>query len=498
MSKTASISAAKFSIAISYPPIPSPKGSPLLTQNRQFQWTNTGNHIYPVIPASAATLLSKSGYQVYWDDAISTNLTPSVWFNQLLRRRPNLIVIETKTPVVKYHWQIIKKIKNHSSAHWSPIVVLMGDHVTAMPKESLQNSPVDYVLTGGDYDFMLQNLCDHLTHKTKLEPGFWYRSGKTILTTGQFSLVHHQLDSLPIIDRELTQWQLYAYHNNNYRYLPGAYIMSGRDCWWGKCAFCSWTTLYPGSQFRCFSVDRTVAEITNLVDNFHVREIFDDSGTLPVGQWLDDFCHRLISTGLNKKIRFSCNLRFGSVTANQYQLMAKAGFRLILYGFESANQTTLDRINKNNRVENAEKDLKLAKRVGLQPHVTIMLGYPWETTAEINNTLYTAKSLFRQGLIDSMQATIVIPYPGTPLFSDCKKQHLLLSTNWNDYDMRHPVIKTQLNPAEYPRLVQQLFKGIITPKFMLNQVLSIRSFEDFQHLLKYTYKFFQKLKDFSS
>ena len=38
----------------------------------------------------------------------------------------------------------------------------MGDHVTALPEESLENSKVDFVLAGGDYDFLLLKLLNNL------------------------------------------------------------------------------------------------------------------------------------------------------------------------------------------------------------------------------------------------------------------------------------------------------------------------------------------------
>jgi len=61
-------------ISISYPPIKSEKGIPLLAQNRQFQWFSHPTYIYPVVPAQAATLLSRSGYDVIWDDGIAEEL----------------------------------------------------------------------------------------------------------------------------------------------------------------------------------------------------------------------------------------------------------------------------------------------------------------------------------------------------------------------------------------------------------------------------------------
>ena len=111
----------------------------------------------------------------------------------------------------------------------------------------MRNSKVDFVLTGGDYDFLLRDLCGSLEAEgssfvirdsSLLEPGIWYRENEHIENTGIFQL-NHKLNDAPFIDRELTKWELYAYKNGNYRRTPGTYLMSGRDCWWGKCTFCS-------------------------------------------------------------------------------------------------------------------------------------------------------------------------------------------------------------------------------------------------------------------
>lgn len=494
MNKVISVVKKKFSISISYPPLESNKGIPFLAQNRQFQWTNTGNVILPVIPAYGASALKKLGYKVYWDDAIVEKITYKKWLKRLLKRRPSIIFIESKTPVIKRHWQIIKELKNK---YPKLITVLMGDHVTALPLESLKNCPVDHIITGGDFDFMMLNLVDHLVNKRKLEPGFYYRSKNKILNSGPFALKHHNLDTLPIIDRKLTKWQLYGQNNTNFRYKPGAYIMSGRDCWWGKCTFCSWTTTHPAGTFRTFSVEHTIKEIEYLV-SLGIKEIFDDSGTLPIGPWLNNLCKELIKRGLNKKVIFSCNMRFAALNQEQYNLMAKAGFRFILYGLESNNQKTLDKIDKNTKIADARKTLIMAKKAGLEPHVTIMIGYPWESLKEARSTLNAARQLFKDNLADSMQATIVIPYPGTPLFADCKKNNLLLTENWDDYDMRQPVMKSPISADDQLKLVRELFYGVLTPQFIWHKVTSIKNFSDIKYLSFYAVKYLQKLRDFSS
>lgn len=488
-------------IAICYPPLENSKGTPLLSQNRQFQWfTNplTAYSIYPVVPASAATLLKSRGYEVVWLDGVAEKWSWQEFVDRLLQEKPDVVVLETKTPVVKKHWEIIRQLKQLTANSQQLTTVLVGDHVTALPEESFYNSPVDYVLTGGDYDFLLLNLCEHLAHQAPLEPGIWYREGGVVKNTGVFAL-NHDLNSLPPIDRELAKWKLYAYKNSNFKKTPGTYTMFGRDCWWGRCSFCSWTTLYPGCDYRTVKVEKALDEVKMLVEKLGIREIMDDSGTFPVGEWLHQFCLGMIQRGLNKRVTIDCNMRFNAnLTQEDYDLMGRAGFRFILYGLESANQATLDRINKNLKVAQIEQGLMMAKKAGLEPHITIMVGYPWETKGDVERTLAMARDFFRRGLVDSMQATIVIPYPGTPLFRECQENSWLLTEDWDHYDMREPVMKTELSSAELQGAVRGLYRSFMSPQFFMRKIKSIRSWDDIKFLFFSAFKFLSKLTDFSS
>ncbi len=481
-------------VVIGSPPLDKEKKVPQLSQNRQFQWTVGGPlsyFIYPVVPAYAASLLKEKGYEVYWLDGPAEKLTYEQWEKKLLEINPDLLAIETKTPVVKYHWEIIKKLKIENC---KLKISLIGDHVTALPEESMKNCPVDFVITGGDYDFGLLSVADHLAKGKKLEGGIWSRESKK----PEVFKLNHRLDELPLIDRDLTKWKLYAYKNSNFYRAPGAYTMFGRDCWWGKCSFCSWTTLFPGEKFRVMSVKKAVAEVENLVENYGVREIMDDSGSFPVGDWLREFCEEIIKRGYQKKIRLNCNQRFSSgLTKKDYQLMGKAGFRFILYGLESANQATLDKLNKNLRVEQIEPQLSWAKEAGLWPHVTVMVGYPWEGEKEVKKTIGLTRGLFKKGLVNSMQATIVIPYPGTPLFRECQKKGWLKTLDWKRFDMRGPVIKAGVSDEKLLGAVRELYSDSIwNPTFITNALFQLKSWDGFKYVSFQTFKYFGKLLEF--
>jgi len=479
-------------VAIAYPPIVSDKGVPLLSQNRQFQWFNSPTFIYPVVPACAATMAKKAGHIVAWLDGIAEQWTEPQFMEQIQVFRPEVIMIEAKTPIITAMWRWIDRLK---AAHPEARLVLVGDHVTALPEESFLKCKVDFVLTGGDYDFLLINLLDHLATQCKLEPGVWHREGNKITNTGRF-ICDHDLKTLPWIDRDLTRWQLYSEKNGNYRRTPGTYIMSGRDCWHGKCTFCSWTTIYPN--YRTRDPIDVVNEIGNLIEKYGVREIMDDTGTFPVGKWMETFCHAMIERGYNRKVHIDCNMRFGHLTIDDYRMMKKAGFRFVLFGLESANQETLNRLVKGLNVEEIYKGAGDASKAGLDVHVTVMFGYPWEGREEIERTVELARSLLISGFAYTLQVTLVIPYPGTPLFKECDEKGILLTRNWDDFDMRMNVMKGIAGESDIKNAIRRVYRGFFHPLAVWNRILNTRHpIDDFKFYMRGLRSLMGHLRDFS-
>ncbi|MDQ1281008.1 MAG: anaerobic magnesium-protoporphyrin monomethyl ester cyclase [Thermoproteota archaeon] len=484
-------------IAISYPPLPRSKGTPLLSQNRQFQWFSESTYIYPVLPAYAATLLDRAGYSVVWDDGIAEEKGYDEWLKDIETAKPDLMMIETKTPVVKMHWRIIDNLKETSP---DTRVVLVGDHVTALPSESMENCKVDYVFEGGDYDFLLLNLVKYLDGKSKmLEPGIWYREKEEIKSSGHFVL-NHDLDSLPFIDRDLTKWQLYSKKNGNFKVTPGAYTMVGRDCWWrknGGCIFCSWPTLYP--TFRTRKPELLAEEINILIKKYGVKSVFDDTGCFPVGGWLKKFTELLIEKGFGEKMQFGCNMRFGSLARSDYQLMRKAGFRMLLFGVESGSQTTLDHLNKGTTIEGIIKECRLPREEGLEPHITIMVGYPWETRKDAQSTLNLARMLMEKGWAITLQSTVIMPYPGSKLYAEALKNSWFRvdPKDYARFDMKEPVLKTpDMTPDEVMKLCDEIYRVFLSPKYLLKQLARIRSLKDLKYSIKGATKVFGHVKDF--
>jgi len=255
--------------------------------------------------------------------------------------------------------------------------------------------------------------------------------------------------------------------------------------------------LFP--KFRVRSPENVLDEVGELIEKYGVKEIFDDSGTLMTGKWLKALCEGLIKRGYNKKIKYSCNMRFGALNQEDFVLMKKAGFRLLKFGLESGNQKTLDKLNKGIKIEDIIQGCKMAKKAGLTVHLTMIVGYPWETKEDALNTFKLAKKLMQSGKADLLQATVLVPYPGTPLWKEAKENNWFLFNplDYERYDMREPVLKVETCDAkEIAAICGKIYTIFLTPRYIIQRVKNIRTFNDFKFNLRGVGAVFGHLRDF--
>ena len=85
-----------------------------------------------------------------------------------------------------------------------------------------------------------------------------------------------------------------------------------------------------------------------------------------------------------------------------------------------------------------------------------------------------AKNLFKKGYVDTMQATIVIPYPGTPLYKECIEKDWLLvdSIDYESFDMRGPVMKTPYSKERLMELTQELYSAFFSTSYIFRKIIS--------------------------
>ena len=138
-----------------------------------------------------------------------------------------------------------------------------------------------------------------------------------------------------------------------------------------------------------------------------------------------------------------------------YEMMARAGFRMILVGIESANQKTLDRLNKGRCVEDNIKNVKRMAEAGLEPHGSFMTGYPWETEEDEKKTIKLCHELLKAGWLKTAQVS-VYSYPQTKPHCNSPGHKYLKRF----YDIYH------------------------SPRFWITKLLDLKKWEDFTYLFR--------------
>jgi anaerobic magnesium-protoporphyrin IX monomethyl ester cyclase len=465
-------------ISISYPPIINNLGQKaMVSQNRNVQFFKKPTYLLPVIHAQAATWLKQEGHEVLWDDANAQLKNYEQWLTDLEKWAPDIIVVESTTPVMKFYWNASKQIKEKLP---NSILVMTGFHSMRKPEETLKNSPIDVVLRSSHVDFVLHRLVSYIANNpswrlTCAIDGLTIRMKENeIRSTGNFRQVE-PLDRSPLVDRELVQWKNYAFENGNFLRTPGTYATSViRDCMFGKCTFCRYNG--PDLTFSMMSVERSLDEYEDLIINKGAKEIFDDSGVWYRGKEAREFALGIIKRGLHKKgCYFGINTRFEYLDEETIRILGEANFRFVLLGYEAADEETLQRLNKGYQLQHVENCLRWLTKYGLHPHLTIMVGYYWQTKSQLENTVLEVRRLMYSGLARTLQVTLCTPLDYTPYHQECIREGVLLTDDYDDFDMSKLIVKTPIAHDEYYKAVKQMYSIAFSPKFIFRQFLFLKN-----------------------
>lgn len=487
-------------IAISYPPIINAKGQKaMVSQNRNVQYFKTPTYLLPVVHAQAATWLDDLGYEVYWDDGNAQLKSFEQWKNDLTSANPDIVVFESTTPVMNFYWNTTNQLKERLP---NTIFIMTGYHSMRMPNETLEKSKTDIVLRSNHIDFVLKKLIPYIDEHSdwrdscKIEGLVIRDSHGKFRSTGNFKQVE-PLDNSPLVNRDLVQWKNYAYENGNFLQTPGTYATSViRDCMFGKCTFCRYNG--PDLTFSMMSVQKSLDEYQRLVEDYNVKEIFDDSGVWYRGAEARAFAKGIIDRGLHKKgAYFGFNTRFEYLDEETIKLLAKANFRFVLIGLEAADQFTLDKLNKGYKPVHVKKALDVYAKHGLHPHLTIMVGYYWQTQEQLDQTVSMVKDLMYSGSARTLQVTLCTPLDYTPYHLECIENDVLLTKNYDDFDMSKLIVKTPIPHENYYKAVRDMYGVAFSPKFIGRQISYLSTFhkKDWQFLFTYGVRAIRRVRN---
>ncbi|OGY48536.1 MAG: hypothetical protein A3B89_00445 [Candidatus Buchananbacteria bacterium RIFCSPHIGHO2_02_FULL_40_13] len=312
-------------------------------------------------------------------------------------------------------------------------LILGGYHGTILPAEILAQSDFDIVVVR-EGEITLSEVLKKLKQGIfpTQEAGCYEKVGQQIIFNNYRPLIA-DLDVLPYPAYDLVKMEKYFHGIRLKRDLKRVVVLLiSRGCPF-DCVFCGSKNMWQ-RRFRMHSVDYVIGLIKWLIDKYDIEGIsFLDDELVTNKKYISGLCERLISEGINQKIKWSCHARVSSVDEEILKKMKAAGCVLVRFGIESGSQNMLSYL-KNNSVKTSQayQAIALCQKVGLPSFGSFIIGSPEET---VNDLVQTLDFIEKSGLAYA-DVFNMVPYPGTDIYNLARANNLIKpGVTWNDFQI---------------------------------------------------------------
>lgn len=372
----------------------------------------------------------------------------------------DMVVMYTSTPTLQIDIETARRIK---ALKPGIVTVLAGPHVSVLPEESLRAGigSVDIVCRG-EFDYSTKELCEE--REWSRVDGISFRKDDQIVHTADRPPIS-DLDALPFVapiyKRDLPIAEYVIPHFKN----PYVSIYSSRGCP-SHCIYCLWPQTFSGRSMRVRSPHNVYEEIKWIVDNIpEMRELSFDDDTFTANRK-----HACDIAGLIKPLGISWTINARANTDYEtLKTLREAGLRHVVVGFESGNDQILKNIKKGVTVAQAVQFAKDCKKLGLSIHGAFIMGLPGESRETIRQTIEFAKQLD----LNSIQASLASPYPGTEFYDLCMSNGWISSGDFID-DSGHQkcvINYPNLSNTEIFNSVEEFYnKFYFRPKYIVRSI----------------------------
>ena len=388
--------------------------------------TKSGTIYYPIWLAYAAGLAQQeTDYHIHLIDAVARKWDHPELLNHLQNNPADLVFCDSSTPSIEQDLataSAIKKILPQSK------IVMVGTHATATAKDLLQTNHHIDAVAQGEYDRTAIELAHALDNKQSWQniTGITFRQNHEIIQTPPRDLIDN-LDIFPFISkiyRDFLDPQDYFFSAAQF---PMVMIITSRGCP-HRCGWCLYPQVMHRGKYRLRSAQNVAAEFEFIAREMpRIREVgIEDDLFTGNKNRLREICQLLIRQ--NNKLNFWCDTRV-DLDYQTMALMKRAGCRLLIAGFESADQEILNNINKGTNPQSAFQFVADARRAGLLVHGCFVLGNPGETHQSMRRTLDFAKKLNP----DTAQFFPMIVYPGTAMYQWAQENQYLTTQDYRNW-----------------------------------------------------------------
>ncbi len=334
---------------------------------------------------------------------------------QILSQKPKILAIYvnlmTKLNVLK----IIHFVKENEALQETKII--LGGPEVRYNAEGFLQAGADVLVVGEGEETTLELATLFLE---KREAGFaeiagiaYFSAEKAVIFTPERAKLK-DIDVLPPPNRHKVNLHLYLDAWKKHHGKSAISVSTMRGCPY-TCKWCS-RAVY-GLSYRRTSAAKVVAELQSIQDAYKPDSLWfvDDVFTIS-HKWLREFAEELAKKNL--LIPYECITRADRLNEEVIDLLKETGCFRVWIGAESGSQKVIDLMDRRVDVNKVREMIRLAEEKGIEAGTFIMLGYPGETQADIEETVHHLKSA------NPSHFTITVAYPikGTELFQEVENE----------------------------------------------------------------------------
>ena len=366
------------------------------------------------------------------------------------------------------------------------IIVAGGSHFTLMGETLLREmKELDYIVLGeGEIAFsqLLQDLSGG--GKGRGVKSIAFRdNGKVVLNERQPPIPN--LDFLPLPAYHLIdiEKEAYYWHGMGRRTFG---LSTSRGCG-DRCAYCSESRFWEGV-WRGRSGRKVVDEISHLHRQYaKTLFVFNENTFNWSRKRVEEFLQELGKSGL--KVHYWFQSRIKDILRDEDLIpeMKRLGLYEVMLGIESIHPDVLDRYEKHQSREMAQKAIDILRKNKIMVMANIMVG-DWNDSEE------TIKEVFQfvKSRSDFLVLTLTTPLPGTKYFEEAERLGRIRERDLGKYDFMHPVVDTKfLSPEEIHHLQQVYLKKYYTqPRILLGAFFNPNPFKRMAYrlILRYVWE----------
>lgn len=429
--------------------------------------------------ASLAAVARKAGHDVFVLDPYYERTTPDQYIQYLTDHEFDVVGCTVYTLT----FNLAKALFGYTRSVLPKACLLAGGpHPTSLPQETLEQiKELDAVAMGeGEMTFLeiLERISQGKDFDSVDGTAYRRRDNNQIVMNQHREFISN-LDELPRPAYDLFPMDKYIPTPNLVKRYPTVAIQVTRGCP-HRCSFCQFN-LALGKKYRHRSPENIIEELDYLKSQYHVRGIIfrDSSLTIDV-KFLKGLCHAFIKSRLN--LKWMCYSRT-DVIARHYKellsLMKEAGCWQIGYGCESANQRSLDMLNKNVTVEDNIAAVTETLKAGIMCSTTWIICLPGETSEDAWRTVILAKKLASH----VTKFFLPVPFLNTDFEKICREDGgLRENISFDNYNLLLPKSLVYVNPLigeeNMLKMLKTAYMRYYTdPKVILRNLASITDWD---------------------